>query len=571
MSDRDLLDDLLLQWEEQFEQGRDVPTAQLCRTCPHLAGPLEEEIAKLKRIRSPRHLWADDAGQPEGAFAGMRYHPHRLHAAGGLGEVFLAHDDELGRTVALKRIKGRYAGRADVRARFEREAEITSRLEHPGVVPVYGMGHDASGQPFYAMRFIQGQTLQDALNDFHARHRVGSEARARLLALRPLLTRFISVCQTVAYAHSRGVIHRDLKPANIILGRYGETLVVDWGLAKVVGREEPHRDSAEDTVLTLEPGETPATQQGSTIGTPAYMSPEQAQGRWDVVGPASDVFSLGATLAAVLTGRPPLTDLRQAADGEPTPPRKLRADVPAALSAVCLKTMARDPAKRYATALDLAKDVEQWLADEPVTARREPWSERLLRWSRRHRRTVLAASAVVLTTLMALGVGLYFVDAERQRTELARQSEESERKNAEAARDLARQRFTQALLAYNAMVVSIQNKLEVRPGNQEVRKELLEKAPPQPGRHPSRVEGEGRGAARVRPVPEDLPRAVRRYPGRPTSPKGSVGRLSQAGGRVQGALRRQPGGPRKGPGELRQGPGVGPQTLSGPSPRSHPA
>ncbi len=239
-----------------------------------------------------------------------RYRILRLHARGGLGEILTARDEDLHREVALKRLQPRLAGAAESRGRFLREAEITSQLEHPGVVPVYGLGQTADGSPVYAMRFIRGETFQEAVDRFHAAasptplaREAGVRATAeQRMAFRRLLARFVSVCNTVAYAHSRGILHRDLKPGNILLGEYGETLVVDWGLAKPVGGTEAALTSADQATST------PAadwTQAGEVIGTPAYMSPEQADGRWDVVGPASDVYSLGATLYVLLTGRPP--------------------------------------------------------------------------------------------------------------------------------------------------------------------------------------------------------------------------------------------------------------------------
>src|SRR5262249_28211138 len=158
---------------------------------------------------------------------GLRYQVLRPHGKGGLGEVFVALDQELRREVALKEIRSEHADDPPSRGRFVREAEITGKLEHPGIVPVHGLGTYGDGRPFYAMRFIQGETLKEAIRKYHAGE--GS------WTLRGLLTRFVAVCNTIAYAHSRGVLHRDLKPANVMLGRYGETLIVDWGLAKPLG------------------------------------------------------------------------------------------------------------------------------------------------------------------------------------------------------------------------------------------------------------------------------------------------------------------------------------------------
>src|SRR5262249_13183785 len=179
--------------------------------------------------------------------AEVRYREVCLHAKGGLGEVFVAHDEELHRQVAVKRLHRERAGDAASRRRFVQEAEITGRLEHPGVVPVYGLAA-ADGRPGYAMRFIQGETLHDALKRFHAADRPGRDPGERGLALRQLLHQFQAVCHTVAYAHSRGIVHRDLKPQNIMLGKYGETLVVDWGLAKAFARDDSARASGEETL-----------------------------------------------------------------------------------------------------------------------------------------------------------------------------------------------------------------------------------------------------------------------------------------------------------------------------------
>jgi serine/threonine protein kinase/tetratricopeptide (TPR) repeat protein len=336
----------------------------------------------------------------------VRYRILRPHARGGLGEVFVARDEELGREVALKEIQPEHADNMDSRGRFVREAEVTGGLEHPGIVAVYGLGSYADGRPFYAMRFIQGDSLKEAIERFHARGKPdfsGSE-------FRQLLGRFVDVCQAIAYAHSRGVLHRDLKPGNIMLGRFGETLVVDWGLAKVVGTKDADSDG-KTLNISSGSGQTP-TVQGRAIGTPAFMSPEQAAGRLDELGPATDVYSLGATLYALLANRPPVQGadlgeiLRKSERGEWTPLRAVNPAVPAPLAAIGAMAMAPRPADRYASVLALAADIERYLADEPVSAHRDPFPVRARRWARKHRTAVATAAAALLVGAVAMGVGL---------------------------------------------------------------------------------------------------------------------------------------------------------------------
>jgi serine/threonine-protein kinase len=363
------------------------------------------------------------AGTPTSS--GLRFRVLRPHARGGLGEVFVARDEELHREVALKQIQAQHDD-PHSRSRFLLEAEVTGGLEHPGVVPVYGLGAHPDGRPFYAMRLVKGDSLKDAIRRFHAGDGPGRDPGQRRLALRGLLGRFVAVCNAVAYAHSRGVLHRDLKPGNVMLGPYGETLVVDWGLAKVVGRPAGGDGASEGTLRPPSAEGSAPTQVGSAVGTPPYMSPEQAAGKIDELGPASDVYSLGATLYCLLTGKAPFEGgeagevLRRVQQGDFPPPRQVKRTVPAPLEAVCLKAMALRPADRYGTARALADEVEHWLADEPVSAYREPWLSRLARWGRRHRPLVAAALALLVTAVAALAAGIVAVNGERQRTEQAR-------------------------------------------------------------------------------------------------------------------------------------------------------
>jgi hypothetical protein len=424
------------------ELGERPTLEEYLQRFPHLAEPLRRQF-ELRGSAAPVGSATDNPpstlpfagpGDAQPLAGGMlgRYVLGAKHAEGGLGEVFVAHDTELNRDVALKRIKATVSSDDGCR-RFLVEGEVTGRLEHPGVVPVYGLGHDDAGRPFYAMRFVRGETLYEAIQRFHVADGPSRDPGERGKALRELLGQFVAVCNTVAYAHSRGILHRDLKPANVLLGPYGETLVVDWGLAKPFRRDEQARTAGEESLApaSLQDGEQ--TQQGQAIGTPQYMSPEQAAGRWDVVGPASDVYSLGATLYALLTGVPPIEGryvgevLEKVRQGEFRPPGQRKAGVPRALEAVCLKAMALKPEDRYATALDLAAEVKSWLADEPVQAYREPLPTRFGRWARRHRPLVAGAVAVLAAAVAFLGVLVVVVNREREQTDIQRRAAETAR------------------------------------------------------------------------------------------------------------------------------------------------
>ena len=338
---------------------------------------------------------------------GLRFRVLRPHARGGLGAVFVALDQELHREVALKQILDSHADDPTSRQRFLLEAEVTGGLEHPGIVPVYSLGTYGDGRPYYAMRFIRGDSLKKAVARFHADETLKKAPGRRSLELRKLLRRFLDVCNAIDYAHSRGVLHRDIKPANIIVGRHGETLVVDWGLARARGKGAG--PSEEPTLAPSAASGSAETLPGSALGTPAYMSPEQARGDLDSLGPRSDVYSLGGTLYCLLTGKPPQEGddigevLRKVQRGEFSPPGQLDPSIDKALEAVCLKAMAPKPEDRYASGRALAEDIERWMADEPVTAWREPRARTLLRWLTRHRTGVTGAAAAGLAVLVGLG------------------------------------------------------------------------------------------------------------------------------------------------------------------------
>jgi serine/threonine-protein kinase len=329
--------------------------------------------------------------------AASRYRNRRLHRSGGLGDVYLADDEQLGRPVALKRIQARHRGHPRSRRQFLFEARVTGRLEHPGIVPVYSLDREDDGEPAYAMRFVVGESLKEAVERFHRpAAAAAADPRGRNLALRDLLGRFVSACRTVSYAHSHGVLHCDLKPANIMIGPFGEALVVDWGLARLFdpadGDGPPPGAGRPPAAADLDPGWL-----GLSGGTPGYASPEQALGP-GMASPRSDVYSLGATLYSLLTGAVPVP-ATPAPDGREAAP----AGVPRALLAVCRKAMADRPEGRYESARALADDVERWLADESVAAWPDPFPTRARRWARRHRVAVGAGAAALLVGLLGLG------------------------------------------------------------------------------------------------------------------------------------------------------------------------
>jgi serine/threonine protein kinase/WD40 repeat protein len=352
---------------------------------------------------------------PEGGNGGRRYSVRRELARGGMGVILEVWDRDLRRRVAMK-VAHRGALRSlDSRAlaRFLEEAQITGQLDHPGVVPVHELGLDARGEVFFTMRLVRGRDLESVLREIEAGRHEWTTTRALGVLLR--------VCEAVAYAHSKGVIHRDLKPANVMVGRFGEVYVMDWGLAKVLGREEPTREegATRSRIASLREdledsgSDSPVfTQDGEVVGTPAYMSPEQAHGDLEVLGPPSDVYAVGAILYRLLAGhRPYHSGVRQTARevmlavaaGPPTSVGRLAKDAPAELVAICDKAMAREPGGRYPTMEAMAEDLRAFLEGRVVHAFGSGPLLEFRKWFLRNR---LVASVAIAGILAVLGTSV---------------------------------------------------------------------------------------------------------------------------------------------------------------------
>ncbi|MCA9136995.1 MAG: serine/threonine protein kinase, partial [Planctomycetales bacterium] len=461
--------------------SREAFLRQACGDDSGLRKKVDDLLVALEMSDDASFLSSGLFGKPaQAANQSDRFELRSKHAIGGLGEVWVAWDRQLGREVALKQMRSEWVNNLDAVARFRREAEITGYLEHPGVVPIYSLGDQDDGRPFYAMQFIRGRTLQQVVEDqFNVPATADDDAARRsglrsglwyeTAALRKMLDHFVDVCQTIDYAHSMGIVHRDLKPANIMLGTYGQTLVVDWGLAKWLDRKtaadefgtvEDHISQQIDASLSLVSqydSSVDETRQGTTLGTPRFMSPEQAAGKIDQIGPAADVYCLGATLYYILAGQAPhsgesdlQSTFQRIVQGRFDPPVKIRSEIPRPLQAIVLKSMATQMHDRYVSAGRLAEDVQRYLADQPVSVFTDPPIERMLRWTRNHRALTAAMAVGLLLTFLGSISGLLV------RQEMHRRETEAIRIEAEKEREIQFQAETRRLEAVAASQAAIQ-------------------------------------------------------------------------------------------------------------------
>ena len=361
-------------------------------------------------------------------------------AEGGMGVVYKARQTKLNRLVALKMIRSGELADEEQIERFYSEAKAAAKLDHPGIVPVYEVGQQ-NGQHFFSMAFVEGVSLHEKVKDDGP---LPSKRAAELIR---------SIAEAVQFAHERGIVHRDLKPANVLLASGGRQPAGD-----VDSPENSERLNSPKTPGGLHPplaagipritdfglakhGDSEMTVAGQIMGTPSYMPPEQAEGKQDEIGPVSDVYSLGATLYYVLTGRPPFqaaspTDtLRQVVNDEPVPPRNLNSDIPRDLETICLKCLRKERHSRYATAQDFVADLSRWLENKPIVARRVSAIEKTWLWCKR--KPVVVGSAV--TVLLVIGIAAYITyENKRQAAEaaIAQEKKAEEENNRTRAEEL---------------------------------------------------------------------------------------------------------------------------------------
>ncbi len=429
--------------------------------------------------------------------AANRYEWTEELARGGLGAVWSAYDKTLERRIAAKELLPDTLDSPAMVARFVDEARITSQLEHPGIVPIYDLGTKPDGCPFYAMKHLDGRPFNEVVAEYHAVPSGSSEKTVRLFRL---LETLVDVCEAMAYAHQKDVIHRDLKPHNIMVGEFGETVVVDWGLAKstsepiaeartvnlIVAEKRP--DGNDDTRPTGRSRTAEQTCQGDVMGTPAYLSPEQARGEV-ALGTSSDIYTLGVILYQILVGEVPYQGqdansiVAKVREGGFRPPRAIDRAVPRPLDAICRRAMQSHPSDRYATAKQMAADIRAWMVGEPVQAYSERLLERTQRWIRHHKTIALSVVASLGISVAVLAMACWAISSAHQaeilahhEATMAHQKAEQARIAEQSAKEAALAMLSDGLEAADTLLIEESHMLQFYPGLGDNRQRLLEQA-----------------------------------------------------------------------------------------------
>jgi len=469
--------------DASFEGDAPTLTPSLITDCPPTEGIVDvahdsEGDAPVTEESAGRYVHLDTGRLFDDKTRTVAEPPTRAELGrGGMGRVLLAFDHHVGRDVAIKELlpmaggggtpatpRSPMSGSGQLVARFLREARVTGQLEHPSIVPVYEVGRRDDDTLYYAMKLVRGRTLREAIAEC-------SSLPERLM----LLSHVADLCYAVAYAHSRGVINRDIKPDNIMLGEFGETLVLDWGLAKILGKEDLRgREIAREIEQVDEAasGQTVA----QFLGTPNYMPPEQAWGRLDEVDDRSDVWSIGAVLYQVLTGIPPFTGrtafevVGKVRDEPVLPVHEVQPDAPPELAAIAMRCLERKRDKRYQSAREVAEDIERYQSGARVAAYEYTSWELLKRFISRNKVATGAALLILLTLLISMG---FVWNAYRSEQSVRRDLEESEAQ----ARSSAEEALQNEQRAVESEKLALDNEKDARIGLAEAfRQKALRKA-----------------------------------------------------------------------------------------------